>query len=261
MIIKKPHMIARKLADKFRLDLSQTHPEFLRYPLNYLQLKVAITEHLDILIEEIDDLQIKKIKYFLTKLNLPFPNEPYDDFLEVAGFMYAYDGGAVVFIEGMDNEERKKFSLLHELSHYLNEYYRIMLRTKDHGTLPLFTESNNPVSMIAARCTKNDIFMQIYGREEKESQNVKNKQLVDQLLAKKQERQNQLREKVCDWFSAEMLMPIDILKDLERQWILKKLSFAEMVDQIQSEFGVSRLAAKVRAQEVQLGKVIQLDLL
>jgi ribonucleotide reductase beta subunit family protein with ferritin-like domain len=58
-----------------------------------------------------------------------------------------------------------------------------------------------------------------------------------------------------------MLMPIDILKDLERQWILKKLSFAEMVDQIQSEFGVSRLAAKVRAQEVQLGKVIQLDLL
>lgn len=257
MIVQKKHLIARKLSNKFKEDLITTHPDLIRYPLEYESLKITIQEHFNIIIEEIPNLKIKKVKSILYKFNLDFPSKEYDDYLDLAGLMIAYDNVAFIFIEENDSEERKKFSLLHEVSHFLNEYYKIKLKSKDNQTIPLFDELTKPNStiMVAKRCTKNDVFTQTYGSKENEISSDTNLRLLKKLRAEKNAKEENLKERVCDWFSAEVLMPIDLLKQLEIKWTNENYTLNDMIESIQKLFRVSKQAAKVRANELKLGNI------
>jgi Zn-dependent peptidase ImmA (M78 family) len=263
MIPRKPHLIARRVGNTFREELQRTHSDLLAYPLQYRNLRIAVSEHFNMVIEELPNLRVESVRDFLARLQLQLPIEPCDNYLELAGFMYAYDDGAIIFIEQNDIEERKKFSLLHEVSHFLNEYFQIRLRTKNHGTLSLFVEkmANEDAIVVATRCTKNDIFTQIYGIVEKDFRDDNAISSIEHIKALRQKRQDQLKEKICDWFAAEVLMPIAMLEQLEKGWLQRGFSNLDMINEIRVSFEVSRIAAQVRAQELQLGVVPQQHLI
>lgn len=262
MILGKKHIIARKVADEFRERLILTHAELLTYPLQYLNLQVAVTEHFKIIVDEIPEMSVRKIRAKLNSLGLGFPGEAYDEFLELAGFFYATDDTAFIYIEQNDSEERKKFSLSHEISHFLNEYFKIKLKKKDHDTLSLFEEESGGLPIVVAkRCTKKDVFTPIYGKEEPDFAADVNKVSIEQLMIQREQHQNRLRERICDWFAAELLMPVDILKQQEPTWIKSGASLEKIVEEVQALFGVSYQAARVRVEELKLGTNVQQSLI
>ena len=246
------------MADEFRKRLLHTHAELLVYPLKYMNLQVALCEHFGIIVDEIENLAIRKIRTKLFSLGLHLPAEPFDDYLELAGFLYASDGTVIIFIEKNDIEERKKFSLAHETAHFLNEYFKLKAQRTNHTTLPLFEEKTSESHVvIAKRCTKNDVFGMLFGKKEPDF-HVKNEKVsIESLLAYKQKRQDTLREKICDWFAAELLMPVDIVRQLESKWMAEGLTLDQMINGIQESFEVSFFAAQVRADELQLGQTSQ----
>jgi Zn-dependent peptidase ImmA (M78 family) len=260
MILQKRHIIARKVADEFRGRLLLTHTELLEYPLQYVNLQIAICEHFGIIVDEMPNLSIRKIKAKLSSLNLPLEAESYDEYLQLAGFLYASDGAVIIFIEQMDSEERKKFTLAHEIAHFLNEYFKLRLKLKQANqmTLPLFESGpRKSPTFIAKRCTKNDVFSAIYGQAEPDFEVGSNPVSLVSLLAQKQMNQDSLREKICDWFAAEVLMPVDMLKRLEPQWIDQRMTLDAMSQAVQENFLVSFQAAQVRVKELKLGNILQ----
>jgi Zn-dependent peptidase ImmA (M78 family) len=260
MILKKRHIIACKVADEFRDRMRMDHSELLKYPLKYLNFQVAVCEQFGIIIDEIPALSVRKVRSKLAMLGLQFDPEAYDDYLQLAGFLYASDGAVIIFIEQTDIEERKKFTLAHELSHFLNEFFKIQIKLnrRNQLILPLFEVDHlKSLSVIAKRCTKNDVFSLIYNSKEADFSASKKTASIESLIAQKQIRQDNLRERICDWFAAELLMPIHILKELERQWIAEGHSLDLMIENIQQFFEVSFHAAKVRAEELSLGVISQ----
>jgi Zn-dependent peptidase ImmA (M78 family) len=259
MILQKRHIIAKRVGNKFKEDLKQSHSEFLNYPLEYLKLKIAISEFFNIVIEELPELTLDNIRKYLLKFNLELPREIGDDNLELAGFMYISDNASFMFIEENDIEERKKFSLLHETSHFMNEYYQIKLKSSEMHTISLFEKDIRSESniIIAKRCSKNDVFGQIYGINQEKDKGIEKIVLVNKLIEEKEKRENVIKERICDWFAAEVLMPVEIIKKMEEKWILRKYPYEEMVNEIHSFFKVSRQAANVRATELQVGVSLQ----
>src|SRR5260221_8792857 len=157
MILQKRHIIARKVADEFRRSLNMSHRELLEYPLQYMNIQVAVCEYFGIIISEIPELSVQKVRAKLSTLGLRVNTQDYDDYLQLAGFLYASEGAVCIFIEQLDIEERKKFTLAHEIAHFLNEYFklRVKLKRDDQLTLPLFEESPRKSPLIIAnRCTK-----------------------------------------------------------------------------------------------------------
>lgn len=245
------HRIAQKTVDTFRNKVQRTHADLFRYPLALDALTVMISETYPIAVHEIEDLDILKISRAVKSFGGELVTSTLDSYMALAGFLYAHRGGGVIFIERGDGEERRKFSLAHELGHFINDYYEpVYLKYEASNTLPLFTEDRTAETqqVIAARCSPVDIYG---GGEPTARQNVEPpvKALVEQLHREQKARFAEIR---ANLFAAELLMPMDECARIESRC---RAENRDIVRELRVEFGVSHQAATYRVAELQSGHV------
>jgi len=250
MKTEKKHLVAQQVADLFRQKIQRTHSDLYGYPLSLSTLTTMISETYWIAVQPVANLDIHKVQTVIQRLGGSLETSVLDEYSALAGFLYAYRGSGVIFIEAMDTEERQKFSLAHELGHFVIEYYQpIHLKYGSSNTIPLFVEeqTRDMRQVVAARCTKRDI----YGDDEPHIvQPIEEvvKRLLDELQRERKEKFNEIR---ANLFAAEMLMPLEKCRQIERAYIGRDQE--EIVHVVMRTFGVSRQAARYRVQELQLG--------
>ena len=222
------------------------------YPIAFNSLSARIRESFRIAIHSIPDLDIARIAATVQRLGLPFESTTLDRYSALAGFLYAYHGGGIIFIEETDPEERQKFSLAHELGHFINDYYRpVYLKYESSNTIPLFqAEQTVQVrQVVSARCTKRDIF----GGDEPEMVEVKSPDTRSLLDSLQREHKEKYKEIKANLFAAELLMPMEECRRIEHE--NPGAGQEELTAALMKRFGVSRAAAVVRVQELHLGVV------
>lgn len=244
------HRIAEKAVDTFRRKVQRTHADLFRYPLALDALTVMISETYPIAVHEMSGLDIHKISRAVKNLGGELATSTLDTYMALAGFLYAHRGGGMIFIERDDREERRKFSLAHELGHFINDYYEpVYLKYEANNTVPLFTEDRTAETqqVIAARCTPGDIYG---GGELTAKQNMEPtvKTLVEQLHREQKARYSEIR---ANLFAAELLMPMEQCAKIESRCLAEG---RDIVSELRAEFGVSRQAATYRVEELQLGR-------
>jgi len=226
MILREKHIRAQEEANSFLDLLSAYDATLITYPLEYEKLKLAISERFDILIEEIHGLTVREVKDHLDRLGLPWPSESVEDDTELSGFFYSAEPNArFIFLDASDNEERKKFSLLHEVCHFLKECF--------------WSYHRDQQPVIAMRCTSHDLVAKC-------NTTTSTDKVVDD--------HGNFKEWVCNWFAAEVLMPVQDIADLEKSWKRKKMSKDQVADCIKSQFQVSRSAAGIRTIDLKIGQ-------
>ncbi len=235
-------------------------PTVSGYPLSFDALSRAIRESFRLAIHPTPSMTIGDIAAVLHRLQLPIEPERLDGYSELAGFLYAYQGGGIIFIEETDTDERKKFSLAHELGHFINDYYRpIYLKYESSNTIPLFQDEVTAQlrQVISARCTKRDIF-----RGDKPEFVANSSKENEQLLAELQREQKdqpdrspagKFMEIKANLFAAELLMPMMECGRIEYE--NQGASQEDLTLAVMQRFGVSRSAAAIRVEELRLGVV------
>ncbi|MBM4168428.1 MAG: ImmA/IrrE family metallo-endopeptidase [Ignavibacteria bacterium] len=214
------------------------------YPISHFTLSKMIGETFSIAMQPIANLTTEKVAKVLQRLNLPFEQSALDRYSDVAGFLYASRGGGIIFIEETDTEERQKFSLAHELGHFINDYYRpVYLKYENTRTIPLFSQEESD-KVVSARCTKSDIF----GAEGYLRQRLSRDE--GNLLTWHKEK---FREIKANGFAAELLMPMEECRRIEHE--NQGASQEELTLALIRRFGVSRSAAAIRVEELRLGMV------
>ena len=186
----------------------------------------------------------------LKRLDLPYEATVLDRYSALAGFLYAHRGNGIIFIEETDPEERRKFSLAHELGHFINDYYRpVYLKYENSNTIPLFQEEGTAQlrQVVSARCTKRDIF----GEDEPKLVEVKNKENEELLVELHRKQKEKFKEIKANYFAAELLMPMEECKRIEYE--NEGASGAELTAALVMRFAVSRSAAAIRVEELRLG--------
>lgn len=68
----------------------------------------------------LSDLSLKKIEQWLTNRNLTFKTDVNDRCLH--GFILIYSGTGFIFINGTDSEEERRYTIAHEVSHFILDY-------------------------------------------------------------------------------------------------------------------------------------------
>jgi Zn-dependent peptidase ImmA (M78 family) len=250
MNIQQKHRIAEKVANAFRARVQKASADLLQYPVSFSALTIMMSETYPLAVHEIEALDIDKIAAAIRRRGGTFTATTLDRYTALAGFLYAHRGGGMIFIERGDSEERRKFSLAHELGHFLNEYYEpIYLKYEASNTVPLFAEEQTAAmqQVVAARCSERDI----YGDGErivKPSLEEETRKLIETVRAENAARFNEVR---ANLFAAEVLMPLEECRRLEQQCLAGR---ADIVEAVMQRFGVSRQAATYRVQELQLGQ-------
>lgn len=245
---EQKHRIAQKVVDTFRTKVIATHGDLFTYPLSLDALTVIVSETYPIALQEIERLDIRKVARTIAQLGGSIEISVLDEYMALAGFLYAHRGGGLIFVERGDSEERRKFTLAHELGHFINEYYEpVYLKYEASNTLPLFSEerTRQTQQVVAARCSPADI----YGPGEpmvRRAIDPSVKELVQELQCEQKSRFNEIRANV---FAAELLMPMEECARLESRCMRERL---DPVRELMLRFGVSRQAATVRAQELHL---------
>ncbi|MBM4160674.1 MAG: ImmA/IrrE family metallo-endopeptidase [Ignavibacteria bacterium] len=249
---ERRHRIAQEVLDWVYHHCFKEKRDCSVYPVSFETLSGSIRESLRLVVQPVPQLDISKITGVLGRLQLPFESGTMDRYWALAGFLYAYQGGGIIFIEETDPEERRKFSLAHELGHFINDYYRpVYLKYESSSTIPLFQEEGTVQSrqVVSARCTKRDIF----GGDEPEfvaTSSKENMQLLAQLLREQKEKFKEIK---ANYFAAELLMPMEECKRIEHECEGK--SRGELTAALTKRFGVSRSAAAIRVEELKLGVV------
>jgi Zn-dependent peptidase ImmA (M78 family) len=252
MIHEQRHRIAHDVVEAFRSKVQRTHADLYTYPLTLDALTVMISETYPIAVHQIADLDIHKVSHAIRSLGGELTTSTLDNYMALAGFLYAHRGGGAIFIERGDSHERRKFSLAHELGHFINDYYHpIYLKYESSNTIPLFQEEQTVQvrQVVSARCTKGDIF----GGGEPETVEVRSpdtRLLLDEL---QREQKEKFKEIKANFFAAELLMPIEECRRLEFE--NHGLTQQELTLTLMKRFGVSRAAAAIRVEELQLGVV------
>lgn len=242
------HRIAQKVVDTFRTRVMATHADLFAYPLTLDALTVMVSETYPLAVQEIERMDIHKVARTIAQLGGSIEVSVLDEYMALAGFLYAHRGGGVIFIEQSDIEERRKFTLAHELGHFINEYYEpVFLKYEASNTLPLFSEDRTQQTqqVVAARCSPADI----HGEDEPMTQQGVDpsvKELVERLRREQKTRFNEIR---ANLFAAELLMPVEECARLESRCMREGL---DPVRELMRRFGVSRQAADVRVQELHL---------
>jgi Zn-dependent peptidase ImmA (M78 family) len=246
------HRITQEIVDWVRSNCFSPNGGLPRYPLSFDSLSTSIRESFRIAIHSIPELHIARIAATVQRLHLPFESTTLDRYSALAGFLYAYHGGGIIFIEANDREDRRKFSLAHELGHFINDYYRpVYLKYESSNTIPLFQEEQTVQvhQVVSARCTKRDIF----GGDEPEMLEVKSPDTRTLLDSLQREQKEKYKEIKANSFAAELLMPMEECKRVEHE--NPGASQEELTEALMKRFGVSRAAAVVRVQELHLGVV------
>lgn len=211
-----------------------------------------IGETFEIAIQEVPHLNIEQVTRVLNRLDVPVGTTVIDRYSDMAGFLYADAGGGIIFIEASDPEERRTFSLAHELGHFVNDYYRpVYLKYENSNTISLFQEEGTvkPRQVISARCTRRDIF----GDAEQEILDVKSNNTERLILDLQRQQKENYKEIKANFFAAELLMPMDECSRIEFE--SEGATREELTAGLIRRFGVSRAAAAIRVEELRLGVV------
>lgn len=246
------HRVAQEIVDTFRSKAQRTHADLFCYPLALDVLTVMISETYPIAVNEIANLDIEKISRAIKTFGGNLATSTLDGYMALAGFFYAHRGGGVIFLERDDSEERRKFSLAHELGHFINDYYRpVYLKYESSNTIPLFREEQTAQvrQVVSSGCTKRDIF----GDAEPEIVDVTNSDTQRVLIALQREQKERYKEIKANAFAAELLMPMEECRRIEHE--CEGASAEELTLAVKKRFGVSRAAAAIRVEELQLGVV------
>jgi Zn-dependent peptidase ImmA (M78 family) len=246
------HRITQDVVDWVRSNCFSANGGQPSYPIAFNTLSARIRESFRIAIHSIPHLDIARIAATVQRLGLPFESTTLDRYSALAGFLYAYHGGGIIFIEETDPEERQKFSLAHELGHFINDYYRpVYLKYENGNTIPLFQEEETVQvrQVVSARCTKRDIF----GGDEPELVDVKSPDTRSLLDSLQREQKEKYKEIKANFFAAELLMPMEECRRIEHE--NPGADQEELTAALMKHFGVSRAAAAVRVQELHLGVV------
>ena len=244
------HRITQEVVGWFLEFAARDGKNPVSHPISYGTLSTMIGEIFDIAVERMSHLSIEQVTQVLKRLDLPYEATVLDRYSALAGFLYAHRGNGIIFIEETDPEERRKFSLAHELGHFINDYYRpVYLKYENSNTIPLFQEEGTAQlrQVVSARCTKRDIF----GEGEPELVEVKNKENEELLVELHRKQKEKFKEIKANYFAAELLMPMEECKRIEYE--NEGASGAELTAALVMRFGVSRSAAAIRVEELRLG--------
>jgi Zn-dependent peptidase ImmA (M78 family) len=253
------HRIAQEVVDWVRQHCFKENRDSSVYPLSFEALSAMIRESFRIAVHALPQLDINKITAVLSRLELPFESATLDRYWALAGFLYAHHGSGIIFIEETDPEERQKFSLAHELGHFMNDYYRpVYLKYENSNTIPLFQEEETAQlrQVVSARCTKRDIF----GEGEPELVEINNKENEQLLVQLRREQKEKFKEIKANYFAAELLMPMEECKRIEHECEGKSRGEPArpcrsdgLTAALTKRFAVSRSAAAIRVEELRLG--------
>lgn len=85
-----------------------------------LDIERAISRTQPIAIISLPQLSIDKIKAYFSENNIPYQFDYQDRNLH--GFIFVQDGYGLIFINGSDSQPERRFTLAHELAHFLLDY-------------------------------------------------------------------------------------------------------------------------------------------
>lgn len=244
---QRKHKIAREAVERF---FRPTGGPADSRPVSFTELSLLASERYRLVIQTFSDLNIETILSTMRTLDLPVNRSLVGHYSSLAGFMYACNGTGMIFIEENDSEERRRFTLAHELGHFINDYYRpIYLKYENSNTIPLFQkdEAAQTHQVVSARCTKKDVF----GEEELEIAGGQARGIHRSAELHREQREK-FKEIKANLFAAELLMPMEDCKRIEHE--CDGATKDELVAELVKRFGVSRSAALIRVEELLLGE-------
>ncbi|WP_276348834.1 ImmA/IrrE family metallo-endopeptidase [Daejeonella sp. JGW-45] len=112
MQIVKPHIV--NIASNFwkKAGLGKTQPVDIKGAV-YLTLPVDV-------VDDIPELSLRKIEKWLIQRNIPISIDIDDR--EIHGFILTANSCGFIFINATDPEEERRYTLAHELSHFILDY-------------------------------------------------------------------------------------------------------------------------------------------
>lgn len=110
------HTAFVKIEETARVFWSQSglHEVFPR------DMQQAIGLAKDVVVIHLPALRIKGIRTWLRERNFDFQLPPFDKFLH--GFLLTHQGTGFIFVNGSDNEAERRFTLAHEIAHFILDY-------------------------------------------------------------------------------------------------------------------------------------------
>jgi len=111
--VNRPPVWVARLASRFWSE-AVTPPPFPR------DLAACLTWFPDISCSAIPDLTLSRAAMYLTTCGIPFSTSEPERRLR--GFLYAHGGAGIIFIDAADDMDEQRFSIAHELAHYLRDY-------------------------------------------------------------------------------------------------------------------------------------------
>lgn len=111
------------------------------------QLRRPITYALQGSIQYLHGMRLEGVKDYLQQRGIPCPCDRADRPLRAC--LVAHVGWAIIFIDGTDPEDEQRFSLAHELAHYLRDYWqprRLACQRLGNQVLDVFDGLRSPTT-------------------------------------------------------------------------------------------------------------------
>ncbi len=83
-------------------------------------MQQAISLAKDVVVIHLPALRIENIRAWLRDRNFDFPIPHFDKFLH--GFLLTHQGTGFIFVNGSDSEAERRFTLAHEIAHFICDY-------------------------------------------------------------------------------------------------------------------------------------------
>lgn len=156
----------------------------------------------------------------------------------LAGFMYANSRWGSIFVEKTDRLTRRRFSIAHELGHYLLHFEPLLVHT---------TAEDEFIEAI-------EVFPPVDDESDTDSLPIGNITLTG--ISPNVIRTIEQMEREANQFAAELLMPAPVMQGLEARYA-SLFREEDLILRLASDLLVSRLAVKLRRRELGLTTVQQ----
>jgi Zn-dependent peptidase ImmA (M78 family) len=161
--------------------------------------------------------------------------------LRLAGFLYATPRHGNIFVEQDDRLTRRRFSVAHELGHYL-------LHVRPYFAQHVNDDASAPLSVVEALPTdgEEEEGVQLQGQLMLPTDDARGANERDEVKTA-----TRLEEEEANRFAAELLMPTEIVMELARRYAAH-MGVGDLVWRLASEMLVSRAAVQRRLLDLDL---------